>query len=59
MKIILIGRGEIFYKVFLHLYEKKYLSLVILDNKNLCQDKVNSKNILIKCADKYIVFKKV
>ena len=34
MKIILIGRGEIFYKVFLHLYEKKYLSLVILDNKN-------------------------
>lgn len=34
MNIILIGRGEIFYKVFLHLYEKKYLSLVILDNKN-------------------------
>ena len=34
MKIILIGRGEIFYKVFLYLYEKKYLNLVILDNKN-------------------------
>jgi len=34
MKIILIKRGEIFYKVFLHLYEKKNLSLVILDNKN-------------------------
>jgi hypothetical protein len=29
------------------------------NRKSLCQSKVNSSNIIVRCADKYIVFKKI
>jgi methionyl-tRNA formyltransferase len=54
MKIILIGRGEIFYKIFLKLYNKKYLYLVIFDNKNNKQ-KPSFYNLIRKKNCNYIV----
>ena len=58
MKIILIGRGEIFYKIFLHLYNQKYLSFVIFDNKNN-KSKPSFYNLIKKRSCNYIVCKDI
>ena len=58
MKIILIGRGEIFYKVYMYLYYKKYLKFVIFDNKGN-QNKPAFYDLIRKKFYKNIVVKDI
>ena len=54
MKIILIGRGEIFYKVYLYLYQKNYLKLIIFDNR-CSKSKPRFYNLIKKNFRNYII----